>query len=581
MSEATTQTRTGAPAWGWPLFISAAAIAVYLGTITHGFVFDDGITIVNNPYIQSLDVARIFALPEGTRAGLHQLYRPLLNVTLAFNYALTALQPWSYHVFNILLHGLVSVLVFFVAREWRLSAGAALAGALLFAVHPIHVEVVANITGRKDALTAAFALAMAALHPRARRLGGVWIVAPVACFLGAMFSKENGVAAVGLVALQDLLLRHEDGGEKTNWRRLLLINSGYAGALIAFVLARSAVVGAGVGLTGVSFFDNPLMRAQTDTRLMTAVAVIGKGLALQLWPVGQSPDYSFNAIPLVSSAGDPRFLATVAVIAAVGALATAALRRGCAVPALAAGWYFAALLPTANLLFPVGTIFGERLLYLPSVGFCLFAGWGIGVIVSARRGAALVAVTGTCAALLAVQTVRYAAAWRSDFALIEVGVRHAPDSAKVHYKLGQLLLAAGRRDEALREVQRAAEIAPDHEYTVYGLASMLRELNRLDEAREAWLRVLRIRPDHAPALSDLGTYYSVKGNPDRAIAYLERAAAADPGLAVSWFNLGLLYRSAGRSAEAARALQQFIRVADQDTWGPQISQARALLAQPR
>jgi tetratricopeptide (TPR) repeat protein len=561
----------------WPLLILLAAVGVYLGTLTHGFVFDDEIAVVDNPYIRSLNVVAIFGLPEGTRSGLHQLYRPLLNVTLALNHALTGLEPWSYHVFNILLHALVSVLVFFLARAWRLSPPAALVGALLFAVHPIHVEVVANVVGRKDALVAAFVVGTAILHARALRRGGAWMAAPVACFLGAVFSKENGLVALGLVGLQDVLLGGGENGQRPPpRRRVLMLYGAYAAALAGFLWARWSVVGA-FGLSGIGFYDNPLAHAPAAVRLMSAVVVIGKGLAVQAWPVSQSPDYSFNAIPLVYSPVDPRLLISIGAIATVAALAVAAWRRANSILAMSAAWYFAAVLPTANLLYPVGTIFGERLLYLPSVGVCLLWGWALDAACPRHRRQIFAGAAVLVLGVMGLQTVRYGSAWSSDLTLFDVAVRHAPGSAKTHYKLGELLVNAGRREEALREMQRAVEIAPENEFTLYGLGTALRDLNRLDEARDVWLRLLQLRPNHAASLGDLGTYFSVKGDYARSISYSERAVSVDPSLATSWYNLGVLYRATGRPASAVHALQEFIRVADARTYRREIEQARAMI----
>jgi tetratricopeptide (TPR) repeat protein len=579
----------------WQLLIFLVALAVYAGTIGHGFVFDDDIAVVRNSHIRSLSsVPEIFASTEWAGGGLqNRLYRPLTVTTYALNYRLSGLSPWSYHLVNVVLHGMVSVLVFGLALRWRLSTITAALAALIFAVHPIHTEAVASIVGRRDLLAALFMLTMILAHSRASRRGGFELLVPILAYVCAMLSKEVGAVGIGLVLLHDyLLVQRQPTGRRVDRRTLILYGS-YAVLLLAFLAVRYVVVG-GVGVGAVSPFDNPAAQTSTGMRWLTAFAVIGKGVTLQVAPFRLSPDYSYDAIPLVEGFADLRFIASLIALAATSAFAVQK-RRSRPLYLLALGWYGLCLLPASNILFPVGTIFGERLLYIPSVAVCVVAAVAVGAV--SRRGPAwtLPALAAVVLVSLAARSIRYASVWSDDLSLFSEAARTAPRSTKVQLNLGAALLRDGRVEAALSAAQRAVTIAPDNykalvlvgesnrelgrrveseralrqalsikpEYAdaLYGLGKLQRDQSRLDEAGELWRRVLELDPGHAGALSDLGTLHFVRRDLRRAREYSERAVEANPSQANAWYNLGLLYELQGDAERARRAFEEFVRVA--------------------
>lgn len=587
----------------WNVAAVVLALLVYLPTLRHGFAFDDTPELVANEYVHSL--ARLPALLTSTTfAGYGWetgLWRPLPQATYALEHALCGLTPWPYHLVNVLLHALVTLLVLGVAREWGLSARAAGVAAILFAIHPLHVEVVANVAGRKDSLAAVFVLATLVAHARAVRDGGGWVaLAPLAYALG-LLSKESAATALGLVLVQDALALAR--GQPTPRSRRLRLYGSEAAVLAGFLALRFAVTGhLGLG-AAVPFFDNPAASAPASVRLLTAVAVLGKGLALEVAPVALSPDYSYRAIPLVESAPDPRFLGATLALAVTLALVLALRRRAPALLA-AVAFYAVALSPVANILFPIGTIFGERLLYLPSVGFAFVAGLAADVAVSfagPRRAAVLGAVL---ALALGARTVVYSEDWSDDRTLFRAAATRQPDSTKAHLKLGDAYLERGQPREAVRAFERALEVAPENGKARQNLASALvtlgrfadaekayrallereprnadalhglgcvrRATNDLEGAADLWRRALDARPDHSAALGDLGSYHFSKGELPQARELWERAAAADPANAPTWYNLGLLYESTPEPERAEGAWRRFL-----ETAGPALAAERA------
>ena len=178
--------------------------------------------------------------------------------------------------------------------------------------------------------------------------------------------------ALGMVALLDL---HREGRVRAVFSgaasRSLYV--AYGAALLLLFVVRLRVTGT-TAVPDTAFWDNPLVSASPLSRVATAITVVGYGVAKLVVPVGLSPDYSFNAVPVVTTATDPRFLATCL---GVGLLALGFRRlspRNRALAGTGVGLYLLGIFPASNLLVTVGTIFGDRLLYLPSVAFCLAAG---------------------------------------------------------------------------------------------------------------------------------------------------------------------------------------------------------------
>jgi len=472
--------------------------------------------------------------------------------------------------------------------------------ALLFAVHPIHVEAVANVVGRKELLASLFLISMALAHPRAVRRGGRALVWPALAYIAAMLSKEVGVVGIGLAALQDVLLPEQRPSDDASRRRLVALYAIYGVLLALFLLAHRAVAGS-LPVDSIAMMDNPTAHASLWVRGMTAIAVLGKGLALLFLPLNQSPDYSYNAIPLVETVLDPRFLGAVVGIGFWLWLGFRLRRRAPAV-LLGAGWYGIAILPASNLLFPAGTIFGERLLYLPSVGLTLAVGWLLFDRIGERSRTAYVLVSSAMALALAIGAVSYSAAWRDPLLLFQRASRSVPSSAKVHHKVGEHLLerreyakaerelrqslqieprghqshvllgdlytATERTEEARSMYHRALEIDPGNGDALYGLGRIERVEGDIASAESLWVRALESNPRQPGVLSDLGTLAFTRGDMTAARDYWENAVLYRPDLASAWYNLGFLYTEQGDSASAERAFRQFLRTA-----GPEYAEA--------
>jgi tetratricopeptide (TPR) repeat protein len=593
--------------------VALAALATYAGTLGHGFVLDDGPEVVNNFFIRSLsDVPRILTTGswEGTGEGSPPQYRPLTTFTYALNHALGGLGPFGYHLVNVLLHALASALVLALGLRAGLPlAGASLAG-LLFAVHPVHVEAVANVAGRKDVLVTVLFLAAALAHGAALRRG-TWpaLLGAVLAFGGALASKESGLVLFAVLAARDLLLGREDGLRAP--RTTIALYGAYAAEIALYLWARWAAVGS-LLFPMLAFEENPIAFAPASQRVLSAIAVLGKGLLLLVVPGTLSPDYSFRAIPAASGIGDPRVLLSALAIGGLVALAVWARGRW-PVGLLALLWYGVTIFPTSNLVVRIGTIFGERLLYLPSVGFCLAAGGLLGALLlrssggepaagGARGALPLAARAGVATLLVALsaRTLAYARDWADEPSLYASAARSQPESSRARRLHGGSLMEQGRPAEAAAEFEAALAILSDPAVppavrsrprmelgVAFEALGRLADAARLyesvaaedpgnadapwrmgvvrwregrrDEAVVLWSRAVAADPGHARALSDLGLAAWLSGDLAAARRTWQRAAEADPTVASVWYRLGKLHETEGDLAAARAAWTEFLR----------------------
>jgi protein O-mannosyl-transferase len=494
---------------------AAAAIAVYANSLPNGFALDDPAVVAENPLVTSHAFARILIAPYHhgpTQATPTGLYRPLTTLTFAVNHALGGLRPLGYHAVNVALHALVSALVLLLGIELSLAPRAALAGALLFAVHPVHSEAVANVSGRAELLAAAFFLGALLVFARGReqngRLRGGPLAGAAALSLLAMLSKEHAVTFVGVAAAWELLMRREPDMSvpaflRTRRPELLRTFSVLLLPVFAYLAARAAVMGTLLlPASAVTPIENPAVGLPLLERWATALAAAGRYAKVLLFPRTLSPDYSFAEISPVRSLLDPWLLAGAACALALAIALVAAWRRSRPLAML----ILLALLPfsvVSNFPFTIGTILAERLAYLPSVGLCVLAGavWPLAVRRAGRRTAgALGAIV-----LLAASARTFAAnlAWRDDLALYSHAITAAPRSVRVLGNLAVELATRGRLEEATPLLERAVALAPDFAPNRINLAGVLLKQGRLDAAEVEIRHVLDRDPGDAVALAQL------------------------------------------------------------------------------
>jgi hypothetical protein len=339
--------------------VAACATVVYLGALWNRWALDDLEMIANNALVHSSDgwwrtfVSSYWPVEFGA-----YLYRPLTVATYVLDWHLDG--PMLFHAVNVAWHVAAAVLVAVLARRWA-DPQAALVAGLLFAVHPVHVEAVAQVVGRAELMAAVFTLL--ALFAALERQSVGW---SVVCWVLGLLCKENAVVAPGLIALGWAV-----GIARPPRRRMLLFCLSWVVAGAAYAVVRQSVL--------QQFEPVYIIAAQfigqypTPARL-TAVAAWADVARLLVFPLTLRADYSPNERTIVLSPLDVRFVLGLLCGVAWLGLAALAWRRGRKIEAFGLLWVPIAYSPVSNLLFPVGILVAERTLYLPSVGFALAIG---------------------------------------------------------------------------------------------------------------------------------------------------------------------------------------------------------------
>jgi hypothetical protein len=431
------------------------AAAVHLPALANGFALDDEMIVERNARAHSVPAAlAAFDQPYWPPEHGAGLYRPLVILSFAVDWQLSGGRTGWLHAENVAWHAAATALLVPVLAVY-VGPGAALAGAVVFAVHPVHVEAVANLVGRAELMAAAFLFAalLFARGVRRRRAEGRGTLAAEVGVVGAvalaLLSKEHAAVAVALLALDDLATRPQ-GGPPLPWRT-------YAATVVvtaAWFAARRAVEG-DVSFAAVA---PTFLGLGTKGRLATMMPVVFVLVRLLVWPFDLSPDYHPRVIERLEHL-TPEGAAGAVLLLAVAALAVALWRRNRAVSAglLLVG---VAWLPTANLLFPTGVAIAERTLYLATAGIALVAAEGARWV-AARRGT-LAAATATLviAVPFAGRTVSGIPVWRGNRELVLHALLSHPESYRVHQAAARVLVKLGQRRAALAEYGVSAELFP-------------------------------------------------------------------------------------------------------------------------
>jgi protein O-mannosyl-transferase len=518
--------RLGLPA---ALLLAGAALLANANGVPGGFTYDDKAIVRDNPRIRSPStLGQIFTTQYfGGPPGSGTAYRPALLLSFAVQWWIHGDNPAAFRAVNLLLHVAATLLLARFLLELRLSRAVAIGAALLFSVHPIHVEAIAGVVGRGETQAAALTLASLILarraaDPTARRRGLAFAGALVA-FLLAVLTKESAAAAPALLLVA--LASDSEGGPLSRIARAARAGWPYvagAAAILAGVFAvRRLVLGGALkaAATGIFELENPLAPLRPLARAANASAVLFRyagGLAL---PLRLSADESAWSIPLLTPR-DALFWAAPALLAALAvASAWRLLHAGNRRPeALGFLLFLVAFLPASNLLFPTGTIFAERLAYLPSAGFCVAAAAAIAGRAPGLRalGPGRRALLGAAVVLLAARTVVRDPVWESDETLFTNMVRVSPRSAKAHYDFAYMSVAEGRISDALAAYTRATEIYPRYWDAWAGRGHCERLLGRLDESERAYAESVRIQPAYENGWFGLGLTREARGDDDGA-----------------------------------------------------------------
>ena len=470
----------------------ALAVVVYVPSLGNGFALDDTGDIVENTAVHGLaNALDIVTSPyRGRVPAGRSPYRPVTSLSYALSWSMGSGSPLPFHAFNVALHAANTALVTTLLSTLGALPVLALLGGALFAVHPVHVEAVANSVGRGDALMTLFVLLAALAY--LRRFRSEWVRVGLVCvaYMMALGSKENGVVLPALLVALSLFPSvgdaHDDGG-RVDPPPALISQARLLGALalvlMMYLALRYQVLGTLFHRDAAPY----IVTLPASLRVTTAVANLTELAGLLLFPLDLVSDYG-PAVIVPAGLGVIRFWAGVGVTLTLATLGLWGIRRS---PWLTLGlvWAGLSLLVIANIFFPVGVWVAERTLYLPSVGVSLLA-VGVGQHVvrhreewsrGARSSAAVAA--GVLLLLGSTHTWTRNAAWSDTEAVFSALAEDHPESFRAQWWIGMRLIDGQEHERGLDWLRQAVELNPNELRLQLDYVRGLLLSNRSEEAR--------------------------------------------------------------------------------------------------
>ena len=544
-----------------PLLVVIAGLLAWHNSFTGPFIFDDRHWIPENPTIRHLwPIWDVLFPPSSALVNA----RPVVNFSLAVNYALGGYNVWGYHALNLTIHILAGLTLLGILRRTlrqpalrerfgAVADGLALAVALIWTVHPLQTESVTYVIQRAESIMGLFyLLTLYCFICGAASRPGLWYgLCVTACTLG-MASKEVMVSAPLMVMLYDRAF--VSGSFREAWRRRWPL---YLGLSATWVLQGLMVVSAGTFKTSaVAQYAGGGRRWEY---LLTEPGVILHYLRLAVWPCPLCFDY--YGWPLVGT-GLSVLLPTL-VIAILLAATAWACKSNSAWGVLGA-WFFLILAPSSSIIpldspayehrmylslaavvtgvVVVASLLGKRLLRNQ---FCSVLGW-------VACGFVVVALT-----LLTIQRNRD---YISDVAIWDDTVAKCPQNPRAHCNLGFALSQLGKTPEAIRQYEQALQIKLDYPEVHIDLGIALAQTGNIEDAIAHFELALRIDPDNADAHYNLGMALAQTGNIEEAIAHYQRSLQIKPDRADGHNELGIALAQAGKIEDAIAHYQQALRI---------------------
>ena len=595
--------------------VAAATLVPFLGSLDSEFVnWDDGIYVTDNRLIQNLSwdsLARIFSYPR------MKTYVPFSSLSLAIDYKIWGLDPFGYHLTNLLLHLINTLLVFWLVRRLAHRLIPALIAALLFGVHPIHVESVAWVSERKDVLSTLFFLSALLFYLRYRAgQRSLFYTLSLASFVVGLLSKQMVITLPIVMVLCDFL-----DGRSWTWRCLmekipfvvLSLVFGLGAYLldhfrwwpqvlkpVSSVSQKNRVHSPREIIEGVGGRESPepqptsktekagrksdqqlhsshptrpkegeniLARVLRDHSKWARPGFLKEQFLLICWglvyPLGTGLLLVSLSIihiaPPKAAFLQPTFLLSLLTVAAL-TTGVWISRRYTRTIVFGSLFFLFTLLPTFKFL----PFQAERYLYIPSIGLCYLAGLAFNWLYAQRRGIGrglLVASVSVLVAFLGFSTWKRCEVWQDSESLWLSVVKTYPAYPAVHINLGHAYWSKGKLDAAIGAYQQALALQPDQVEALNNLGTAHAQKGALDAALGFFQRALAVKPDYVEAQGNLGSVYVKQGRLDETVSIYQEALSRKPDNPEILHNLGIVWH---RKGDLKQAISHYTRALERN-----------------
>lgn len=532
----------------YSLILVILSIFLYINTLNHDYVLDDFSVIKDNFIVkEGIDgINEIFKTHYRYGYG-HQnasLYRPLTLSIFALQWELFPDQPSFAHLVNILCYALLNWMIFILlvnlfGKEKLLLA---FVSTLFFCLHPIHTEVVANIKSFDEllAMTLSVSVILLLFKYLKTKLKKYFIFSIVSFGL-ALFAKESSVAFIAVIPFTLILFKD------FKIANALKLSSVYLIPLLVYLLARKSVLGSLGGDSNIAVIDNLLLSTdQTAIQLATAIKISGLYLWKLLFPHPLMNDYSLQQISL-SSFGDWKVLLSLFVYMSLIYILIKLWKKN-KIITFAIGFYLINIALYTNIFIKIGTSFGERLVFVSSLGFCVALAYfiltpfekNINPKALLKTAKTPLLIIGIIAVLYGFKTINRNKAWKDNYTLYSTDVKNCSKSARCQYYYGLGLMKEKALDEkneqlknqliqnSIQAFSKAIELYPSYSdaYGQRGLAYY--RLNQMEAALADYKKAVQFNPGNANALSNMGSLYFQQKEYQNAKIAFERAIKVNP-----------------------------------------------------
>jgi len=552
------------------ILVSVAAFTLYANTLNHGFVLDDFSAITKNRIVQkgTDGIPEIFTTHyrKGYWENYGNLYRPLALSSMALDYELVGQKASFYHVVNVMYYVLIALLLLTLMSRWfgETHTYLPLIITLLYLFHPIHTEVVANIKSRDELMSFAFLLAaFLFLWDYVAKSKPLYLVGTLLAFMLALLSKESSIAFLVLLPLSAYVLQHTSLKKSLQIAGVLLI------PVLVFIALRSMTLD-GQAEAGKSLTESLSL---TSSDPVESLLRAGYFLMMYLWKL--LVPYPLAA-QYVEWAGG--ISGTMKAIGAVGLLGHAALvwfgfkwvkqRNPLGLVVL---FYLIAHFLHSNVILTIGTSFGERLLFTPSLAFSMLTGMLLVKYLGPQTKpmwAALAVVLLAYAAL----TVERNKAWESNMTLYAADVETQPESSLLNYwyaleltnteYLASLSEAEEKQslEKGMKHFEKALSLDHDFGNAEAQIGLTYYKLGVMDKALIHYNKALDNGRGSIETLNNVAAIHFGNGDFEKAKYYYETAVEKNPNYTDAWGNLGITYAQLAEFESAERAFEKAIEL---------------------
>ncbi|MCE3278078.1 MAG: bacteriophage receptor-2C outer rane subunit [Bacteroidetes bacterium] len=557
------------------------AYTLYSNTLKHDYVYDDFSVLKENRIVKNgiNGLSDIFtsSYRHGSLEKSEDLYRPLSLAMFAIEWELSPDNPVLSHFMNILLYAITVLCLFLTLRKIfsKFNIVFPFIICILFSAHPIHTEVVANIKSRDEIMSFLFmVLSLKYLWEYLNNKLLKNVIISVCLYFFALLSKESAVMFVLIVPLIIYFFTNVSLKENLKTAAFFLI------PLILILLLRNSVIGNFATSASPSEIDNILIAApDLFSRYATAMLILGKYLAKLFFPYSLVSDYSFNQIPIVPWSN---FSVIASLITYSGMLIFSLIAiKGKNIYSFIILLFLITISVYSNLFLTIGSSFGERFLYLPSLAFCIGIAYFILVLFKTDLQSVEIPgfqfflskfknpllISGALVLFYSFKTYSRNAEWESNYSLYSADVKRSPESARLHFNYGVSLLnkvyeatSVQQKQQfetlAIYELKKAITIYPKYAEAHERLASVFLKQENNTEALKHFELALQYDPGRAITYSNIGMIYFNKGQFKKAIDFYSKAVSLDSSFADAYMNLGSSY---GMLKDYEKAIECFRR----------------------